>query len=85
MTTMFDDTYIKTPADIAVFLTNPLVAGLTTSGTQFERAEWIHDRLVRFRYLLSSKKDKSLIFRYLVRMTGLSRKQIGRHIAHLRK
>ena len=40
---------------------------------------------VRFKYLFSEKRDKSLIFQYLVCMTGLSRKQIGRHIAHLRK
>lgn len=84
MTTMFDDSSLKTLLELEKFLTSPLIGTVQLQSTQSARALWIWERLVRFKYLRSTKKDKSIIVRYIIRMTGLSRKQIGRHVKALK-
>lgn len=84
MNTMFDDSSLITFSELAKFLASPLIGTVHLQCSQYERSLWIWERLVRFKYLRCRKKDKSLIVKYMIRMTGLTRKQIGRHAKALR-
>ncbi|MFO7882050.1 MAG: hypothetical protein R6U52_05890 [Kosmotogaceae bacterium] len=46
---------------------------------------WIEETLSRFHYVILSKKEKGLIRRYLMKITGYSRSQLTRQIAQYRK
>jgi len=46
---------------------------------------WIEETLRRFHYVILSKKEKGLIRRYLMKITGYSRAQLARQIAQYRK
>jgi len=50
-----------------------------------ERYQFISETLVRFKYLEVRKKDKTLIKKYLQKVTGYSRKQIKRLIKKWKK
>ncbi|MFO7883101.1 MAG: hypothetical protein R6U52_11275 [Kosmotogaceae bacterium] len=39
---------------------------------------WIEETLSRFHYVILSRKEKGLIMRYLMKITGYSRSQITR-------
>ena len=80
MTTMFDDQDITDVAELESILAAAEVFGLGFQGTQKERARWIHDRLVRFRYSKIPRKQKRMLKRYMCTVTGLSAVQIKRHI-----
>jgi len=45
-----------------------------------ETYRWIEDTLMRFHYVTLAKKNKGLIRRYLMKVTGYSRCQLNRHI-----
>jgi len=75
MLVQMDETRIQTIADIAEFLTNPPAISLELYGDKDDVYKWIERTLVRFRYLWSHKKEKGLIRRYIVRLTGLSHSQ----------
>jgi len=45
-----------------------------------ETYRWIEDTLMRFHYVTLAKKNKGLIRRYLMKVTGYSRCQLTRHI-----
>jgi hypothetical protein len=69
MTSMYNDDNLRTIADIFGFLKNLLVVDITIMGTPSERADWIYERLVRFKYITLSKKDKGILLKYLKVMT----------------
>jgi len=50
-----------------------------------EKYKWINEVLNRFRYFRLRKKDKGIVRSYIVKMTGLSKSQLGRIIAKKRK
>lgn len=50
-----------------------------------EKYEWIEEVLLRFRYFTRQKKEKSVIRRYLIKMTGFSDAQLTRLIAKKKK
>jgi DNA-binding transcriptional ArsR family regulator len=52
---------------------------------QKETYRWIEETLKRFQYIILSKKEKGLIRRYLMKITGYSRSQLTRHIKQYRK
>jgi hypothetical protein len=54
---------------------------LRSSCPRAERAQWIYERLVRFKYQTLPKKDKGIVLRYIQQITGLTEKQIDRHVA----
>ena len=81
MTTMYDDSNIRSIADLRTFLDAAEVFELQASCPRKERAQWIYDRLVRFKYQTLPKKDKGTVLQYLQRVTGLTEKQIDRHVA----
>ena len=47
--------------------------------------EWVEDTIIKFDYHILGKKDKSVIKKYLEKITGLSRAQITRLIGKQRK
>ena len=85
MNAMYDDENIHTIDQLHTFLQTAEVFELILSCSHAERAEWIYSRLARFRYQLLRKKEKGVVLAYLKRVTGLSDKQIDRHIAAYKK
>lgn len=80
MTTMFDDQDITDVAQLEPILAAAEVFDLGFRGTQRERAQWIHDRLFRFRYCGLPRKQKRILKRYICTVTGLSADQIKQHV-----
>jgi hypothetical protein len=80
MNSMYDDSSLRTIAELQTFLNNPVVIHITLKGTPEERAHWIFEHLRRFQYAHLKKKDKGVVLQYVQRVTGLSEKQLDRHI-----
>jgi len=80
MTTMFDDKDITDVSQLEPILNAADVFGLGFSGTRKERAQWISGRLVRFCYRTLSRKKKRVLRQYIRAVTGLSKKQMKRHV-----
>lgn len=80
MTTMFDDKDLTEVAQLEPILAATEVFGLGFHGTRKERATWISERLVRFCYHTLSRKKKHVLRQYIRAVTGLSKKQMKRHI-----
>jgi len=80
MTTMFNDKDITEVSQLEPILNAADVFGLGFSGTRKERAKWISERLLRFRYHTLSRKKKRILRQYIRAVTGLSKKQMKRHI-----
>ena len=55
------------------------------SSVKKERYDWIRHELIRFNYLQRGKIDKGIVIRYLMKVSGYSRQQVTRLIAHNRK
>jgi len=53
--------------------------------SQKEAYRWIEETLRKFTYVILSKKEKGLIRRYLMKITGYSKSQLTRHIDQYRK
>jgi hypothetical protein len=85
MTTMFDDQDITDVPQFEPILAAAEVFGLGFQGSQKERAQWINDRLVRFRYSRLPRTQKQILKRYICTVTGLSSVQIKRHIKAYRR
>lgn len=77
---MFDDKDITDVAQLEPILAAAEVFGLGFHGTRKERATWISERLVRFRYSTLSRKKKRVLRQYVRAVTELSKKQVKRHI-----
>lgn len=79
MVTMLNDTSLNTIDDLRNF-----IEGVTL--VQFrpveraERAVWIREVLIRFKYLVLKRENKRVVRTYLLKMSGLSRAQVARHI-----
>lgn len=80
MNTMYNDDSLRTVADVISYLHNPVMVDITLAGTAEQRSDWIFERLNRFLYRILPKKDKGIILRYFKRVTGLSEKQLDRHV-----
>ena len=80
MVIMMNDSKLNSMAQIKSFLAE-------TEGIKFSRKYrkeaycWIEETLSKFNYVLLSKKEKGLIRRYLMKITGYSRAQLTRQIA----
>ena len=85
MTTMFNDQDITDVLQLEPILAAAEVFDLGFQGTQKERAQWINDRLVRFRYNRLPRKQKRMIKRYIRTVTGLSHDQIKQHVKAYRR
>ena len=79
-----DDSGIKDIAGIKKFLKGS--CGIKLNGiSRGEKYRWITEVLGRFVYFELRKKDKSLVKKYMLRMTGFSDAQITRLIADERR
>jgi hypothetical protein len=77
-----NDDHITSVAQIEEVLKLSHVAIFTRiKGQQAELYEWIETKLTKLRYLLESRKNKSLIKRYLIQMSGYSEGAIDKMIA----
>ena len=79
MVIMMNDSNLSSMSQIKSFLSE-------SEGIEFNRKyrketyRWIEDTLMRFHYVILAKKNKGLIRRYLMKVTGYSRSQLTRHI-----
>ena len=81
MTIMLNDSHITTIAQLETFLDATEIFEMDSKKCpKKERADWIYDRLVRFRYQTLEKREKGILFRYLRKVTGYSREQMKRYV-----
>jgi len=85
MLIQMDERKIKTVADIAALLAGADRTGLRFQGSKDEIYAWVERTLSRLRYGKLSKKEKGLVLRYLIQLSGYSRQQITRLITRHRE
>jgi len=81
MTIMLDDSHITTIDQLETFLNAAEIFKMDSKCPKKERADWIYDRLVRFKYQTLGKREKGILFRYLRKVTGYSREQMKRYVS----
>jgi len=79
MTIMLDDSLLETIDNLRKFVDGVLPITFR-SLKRDERSQWIRRTLVRFRYLALKRADKQVVRRYILKVSGLSRAQVARHI-----
>jgi len=84
MVVMMNDYKLSRLAQIRSFLSESEAIEFNKI-SQKEAYSWIEDTLQKFHYFILSKKEKGLIRRYLIKITGYSRAQLARHIDQYRK
>ena len=80
MTIMLNDSNITNISQLETFLSVSEVFEVDAKCPRKERADWIYDRLVRFKYQTLGKKEKGILFKYLRKVTGYSREQMKRYV-----
>jgi hypothetical protein len=75
-----DDSKRLSREEIRVFLAGAGPVEFNGHGRR-EVYDWVERTLVGYEYAVQGKEDKGLVRRYLEKMTGLSRAQVGRLIA----
>jgi len=84
MVVMMNDSKLNRLTQIKSFLSE-------TEAVEFKKRSkkeaygWIEETLGRFNYFILSKKEKGLIRRYLMKISGYSRAQLTRHINQYRE
>lgn len=78
-----NDKSLSSPEEIKSFL--EACENLELKVLKSDRYDWIGDVLKRTGYLSLKRKDKGIVFQYLMVMTDLSRQQISRLICTFRK
>jgi transposase InsO family protein len=81
---MMDDEGLKSLDQIKTFLSG-LEKNVSLKVSKQSRYAWIAGTLKRTGYLLLSKKEKGIVFEYMITMTGLSRQQLSRLIFSYRE
>jgi hypothetical protein len=77
---------LTTVESLDQFLQGNQAIAFSVLGDKAERYQFTQKILVKFKYQTCSKKDKGLIRRFLMKMTGYSRQQVTRLIGqHKRK
>lgn len=71
---------LKTITALEGFLQGNQLVAFSVLGNKTERYDFIRKTLVKFHYLTLPKKDKGIVIRYLIKMTGYSRQQLTRLI-----
>jgi len=80
-----DERKIKTVADISALLAGTDHADLRLQGSKDDIYAWVERTLNRLRYGRLCKKEKGLVLRYLIQLSGYSRQQVTRFIARYRE
>ena len=76
---------LKTIAQLVDFLSGTQAVAFSVISNTDDRYRWIQGSLVRLRYLSLSKRDKGIVVRYLMKVSGYSRQQMTRLITQYRK
>jgi transposase InsO family protein len=77
---MFDDANIRSIEELQTFIEAAEVFGMKASCSAEERATWIRERLLRFRYRKLGKNEKGILRTYLCTVTGLKERALKYHI-----
>jgi len=76
---------VTTVAQLTDFLSGTQAVAFTVLSDKDARYRWIQGELVRFRHLACTRRDKGVVIRYLMKVSGYSRQQITRLIRHYRQ
>jgi hypothetical protein len=79
MTIMLDDSLLETIDNLRKFVDGSLPITFRPLKRK-ERSQWIRHTLVRFTYLTLKRADKQVVRQYIIKISSLSRAQVGRHI-----
>jgi len=71
---------LTTIEDLEHFIRGNQAVAFTVLGDKNERYKFIQKTLIKFRYITLKKSDKSIVNKYLRKMTGYSRQQLTRLI-----
>lgn len=71
--------------DLETFLQGNQQIAYAIPGDKTQRYQLVQKLLIKFSYLSCSKKDKGIINRFLIKLTGYSRQQLSRLINRYRK
>lgn len=82
---MFDDANIRSIEELQTFIEAAEVFGMKASCSAEERATWIRERLLRFRYRKLGKNEKGILRTYLCTVTGLKERALKYHITAYRR
>lgn len=85
MVQMLNDAYIKTVEELKLIIISLKKLKPQSVGTRKERAVWVMERLIRFKYIKLKKTEKGILIQYLKLMTGCSIRTINRHISAYKK
>jgi len=75
---------LSTIDQLTDFLSGTQAAAFSVISGKDDCYRWIQRVLVKFRYLSSSRRDKGIVIRYLMKVSGYSRQQLTRLIAQYR-
>jgi len=85
MRTIMTTTNLKTIEALEAFLDGNQLAAFAVLGNKTERYDFVRKTLIKFGYISLPRKDKGVVIRYLIKMTGYSRQQLTRLIGKYRK
>src|SRR3989338_9721732 len=85
MTMEMNDDHLVSVAQLKEFVKLQNSAKFKSKSNKKETYEWIGRTLGRFRYRTLKKKDKGIVKKYLIRMTGYSEGTIDKLIARKKK
>lgn len=83
MVMSYDDSLLQTIGNLRMFLNGTLPISFQPLRRE-ERSEWIRHTLVRFKYAMLKRCEKSVVRRYMEKIARLSDAQLDRHIAAYR-
>ena len=77
---MIDENELKTIEQLERFLDGTQAVEFSSANNKEELYRWIQEKLCKFRYMGLGKREKGVVIRYLVKVSGYSRQQITRLI-----
>lgn len=80
MVTYMNDMKLQSLEDVRTFLAGTVAMAFSIQGKD-ARYDWIEQTLRRFRYRTLERRDRSVILRYLERVSGYSRQTVTRLVA----
>jgi len=76
---------LTTVDQLAEFLSGTQAVVFSVISDKDDCYRWIQGELVKFRYQRRGKREKGVVIRYLMKISGYSRQQLTRLIAQYRK
>jgi hypothetical protein len=85
MTLNMNDDHLVSVAQLKEFARLSNSAKFKSNSSKVETYEWISNALVKFRYVSLKKKEKSIVKKYIMKMTGYSDGAVDRLISRKKK